>query len=164
MRAAIGWIVGIIIALLVGLGLALLGDAIGVSVSVDLDSPTVVTNGIGRYSYDEEVTSNMTFYGYTTITFALLTGLWAGQAAYAMRWDAGFTRKGFYSFSAWFIALVILMIVSVLTHLAFRPFFGVLASYARMGVELGAIIGVAWACHQWFKNRLKTLELVSQPD
>jgi hypothetical protein len=164
MRAAMGWIVGVIITFLVGLGLTFLGDALGVSVSVDLDGPTVITNGSGRYSYDEEVTSLMTFYGYTSGTFAFLIGLWAGQAAFAMRWGAGFTRKGVYSFSAWFIALSILMIVSVLTHLAFRPFFGVLASYARMGVELGAIIGVGWACHQWFKNRLKTLELVSRPD
>lgn len=164
MRTAMGWIVGVIIFLLIGLGLTYLGDAVGVPGAVDLDGSTVITNGSGRYSYDEEVTSFMTFFGYTSGAFAFIIGLWAGQAAYAMRWDAGFTQKGFYSFFAWFIALTILMFVSVLTHLAFRPFFGVFASYARMGVELGAIIGVGWACQQWFKNRLKTLEPVSQPD
>jgi len=161
MRTAIGWIVGIIVTLLAGLGLLFLGDAVGVSGSIDLDGPAFITNGSGRYSYDEEVTSLMTLYGYTSSTFAFLLGLWTGRAAYAMRWGAGFTRKGFYSFTAWLIALGILMIVSVLTDLAFRPFSGVFASYARMGVELGAIVGVGWACHQWFKNRQKTMEPVS---
>jgi len=161
MRTAIGWTVGIIVTLLAGLGLTFLGDAVVVSGSVDLGGPTVITNGSGRYSYDEEVTSLMTFYGYTSGTFAFLVGLWAGQATCTMRWGAGFTRKGVYSFSAWLIALGILMIVSVLTDLAFHPFSGVFASYARMGVELGATVGVGWACHQWFKNRMKTMEPVS---
>lgn len=155
MRTAIGWIVGITIALLAGLGLLFLGHAVGVSGSV-------FTNGRGRDSYDEEVTSLITLYGYTSSAFAFLIGLWAGKATHAMRWGAAFTRKGAYSLCAWLIALIILMIVSVLTDLAFRPFSGVFASYARMGVELAAILSVGWACHQWFKNRLKAMETALQ--
>ena len=55
MRAAIAWIVGIGTILSVGLGLAFLGESIGISTSIELDGPTTITNGSGRYSYDEEV-------------------------------------------------------------------------------------------------------------
>jgi hypothetical protein len=56
------------------------------------------------------------------------------------------------------MAFAILTIVSVLVHLAFKSFTGVFASYARMLVELGAAVGVGWACYQWFKNRVSRLE------
>jgi hypothetical protein len=163
MRTAIAWIVGIITFLAVGLGLAFLGDALGVSISIDLDRPTTITHGSGPYSYDEEVTSLTTSYGYTSGVFAFLIGLWTGQAVYVQHWNAGFTKKGWYSFFAWLIALTALMVVSVLVHLAFRSFNSAFASYIRMFIELGAVLGIGWACHQWFKNRVKYLEYNPKP-
>lgn len=158
MRTAIAWVIGFITALLVGVGLTFIGDVLGVSTSIDLDGPITMTSGSGRYSYDEEVTSLMTMYGYTSATFAFLTGLWIGKATYTRHWNAGFTQKGCYSFFAWLIALATLMIVSVLVHLAFRPFTGVVASYIRTCIELGAVFGIGWACYQWFTNRIRGLE------
>ena len=158
MRTAIAWVVGITTILLVGLGLTFLGDALGVLASTDLDGPTTITIGSGRNSYDEEVSSFMTLYGCTSTTFAFLCGLWIGQATYTRRWNAGFTQKGWYSFLAWVIALTTLMIISVLMHVAFRPFTSVFASYIRTLIELGAVLGIGCACYQWFKNRVKCLE------
>lgn len=160
MRAAIAWIVGIGTILSVGLGLAFLGESIGISTSIELDGPTTITNGSGRYSYDEEVGSLMTMYGYTSASFAFLSGLWTGQVTYIQHWNAGFTQKGWYTFFAWLMALTTLMIVSVLVQLAFRQSTSVFTSYIRCCIELGAIIGIGWACHQWFKNRCQPQDQV----
>ena len=160
MRTLLGWVVGIFITLAVGVGLTAAGEALGVPSSIDLDEPTTVTQGGGRYSYDEEVTSLQTSYGYASGAFAVVIALWASQAAYHGKLGAGFSRKGWYSYSAWVIALVVLMVLSLLTHLAFRHFHGAIAYYARMMVELASLAGVGWASHQWYKNRVVSL----QPD
>jgi hypothetical protein len=157
MRTVLGWLVGIVVAVLVGVGFTAAGEALGVPSSIDLDEPTTITHGSGRYSYDEEVTSLQTAYGYASGTLAVLIALWAGQAAFHGKLGAGFSRKGWYSYSAWVIALVALMVLSLLIHLAFRQFHGPVAYYARMLVELASLIGVSWSAHQWYKNRVATL-------
>ena len=163
MRTAASWIVGFVVFLSVGLGLAFLGDAVGVPIAIDLDEPTTITHGGGRYSYDEEVSSLQTSYGSASGVFAIAIGLWAGQAVFFRSWGAGFTKKGWYSFIAWLMAAAILMLVSVLVHLAFRSFHGSIASYLRMFIELGALLGVGWSCYQWFNNRIKHLERETRP-
>jgi hypothetical protein len=157
MRKFLGWLVGIIVMVAIGIGFTAVGAALGVPSSIDLDEPTNVTHGGGRYSYDEEVTSLQTTYGYVSGALSVVVALWAGQAAYHFKLGAGFTRKGWYSYFAWLIALAALVVLSVVFHLAFRQFHGALADYARMFIELASIAGVAWAAHQWYKNRVAFL-------
>ena len=155
MRSFAAWIIGIVIA--VGVGLTFVGEMLGVPSSIDLDEPTTITHGGGRYSYDEEVTSLQTSYGYASGAFAIVIGLWAGQAAFHQRLSAGFTKEGWFSFSAWIIALTALMTISILIHLAFSKTHGALAYYVRMTLEILAIGGIGWASHQWYKNRVASL-------
>ena len=157
MRAFLAWVVGVIVLIAVGVGLSFLGEAIGVPSFIDLDGPTTITHGSGRYSYDEEVSSLQTSYGYASGGFAFVVALWIGQAFYHGKAAAGFTKRGWYSFAAWLLALAFLMVISALIHLAFRTFHGTLASYVRMFLELVAVAGVGWASYQWFKNRVATL-------
>ena len=157
MRAFAAWIIGIVVIIAVGVGLTFVGEALGVPSSIDLDEPTTITHGGGRYSYDEEVTSLQTSYGYASGAFAIVIGLWAGQAAFHQRLSAGFTKEGWFSFSAWIIALTALMTISILIHLAFSKTHGALAYYVRMTLESLAIGGIGWASHQWYKNRVASL-------
>ena len=134
-----------------------IGEAAGVPSFIDLDGPMTITHGSGRYSYDEEVSSLQTSYGYASGGFAFVVALWAGQAFFHGKVAAGFTKRGWYSFAAWLVALAILMITSALIHVAFSSFHGTPASYIRMFLELVAAAGVGWASYQWFKNRVATL-------
>ncbi|MGO4308138.1 hypothetical protein [Cupriavidus sp. RAF12] len=157
LRKLFAWFVGIAIFLALALALTWAGDALGVPSSIDLDGPTTITRGSDRYSYDEETDSSQTVYGLATGTLSFIVALWAGQAAYARSWSAGFTKKGWLTFWAWTMALTILTVVSVLTQLAFKSLHGGVAAYARMLIELGATAGVGWACHQWWKSRASQL-------
>lgn len=162
MRSFLAWVLGIIVCIAVGVGLTFVGEKLGVPSSIDLDEPTTITHGSGRYSYDEEVTSLQTSYGYVSGAFAIVIGLWAGQAAFHQKLGAGFTREGWFSFLAWLIALGALMVISVLIHLAFAKFHGALAYYMRMFLELSAIGGIGWSAHQWYKNRIASLRTESE--
>lgn len=144
MRIAIAWIVGIIVFCAVGVGFAFLGGSLGIPSTID--------------GYHDEPTSLTTSYGYASSIIALLGGLWSGQASYVRHLNAGFTKRGWFSFFAWLMALGVLVIVSMLVHLAFRSFNGAFASYVRMFTELSVMLGVGWACHQWFKNRVHHLD------
>lgn len=162
MRSFVAWVLGIIVFIAVGVGFSFVGEQLGVPSSIDLDEPTTVTRGSGRYSYDEEVTSFQTSYGYASGAFAIAIGLWAGQAAFHKKLRAGFTKEGWFSFSAWLIALGALMVISVLIDLAFAKFHGALAYYIRMFLELSAIGSVGWSAHQWYKNRVASLRTKSE--
>jgi hypothetical protein len=144
MRTAIAWIVGIIVFFAVGVGFTFLGDSLGIPITTD--------------GYHDEATSLTTSYGYASGIIAFLGGIWSGQAIYARHLNAGFSKRGWFSFSAWLMALGILVVVSMLVQLAFRSFNGALAAYIRMFIELSAMLGVGWACHQWFKNRVNHLD------
>ena len=72
MRSFAAWIIGIVIVIAVGVGLTFVGEMLGVPSSIDLDEPTTITHGGGRYSYDEEVTSLQTSYGYASGAFAIV--------------------------------------------------------------------------------------------
>ncbi len=157
MRTFLAWLVGFVVVLCLGVGLTAAGEALGVPSSIDLDGPTTVTRGSGRYSYDEEVTSLQTAYGYASGAFAVVIALWAGQATYHRKLNAGFTSKGWFSFFAWLLALTILMVISVLIHLTFGQFHGTIAYYVRELLELAAVVGVGWASYQWYKNRVARL-------
>lgn len=158
MRKLFGWMVGIVVFLGVGLALMWAGNALGVPSSIELDGPVTITHGGGRYSYDEETDSLQTTYGLMTGALAGLIGIWAGQAAHARRWNAGFTAEGQLSIRAWLMALTILCVLSALTQLAFRGFIGQAAGYVKLAIEAGGCAGVAWACHQWWKNRRNSLQ------
>ncbi|GLC94782.1 hypothetical protein Tamer19_41900 [Cupriavidus sp. TA19] len=154
MRKILGWVVGFVVVIAVGVALTLAGAALGVPTSIDLDGPTTITHGSGRYSYEEETESLTTSFGLATLGLSLLIGIWAGQATYAGGWNAGFTRRGWVSFLAWLMALMILTVLAALSHLAFRGLSGSVAAYAQLFIEVGATVGIGWACHQWWKNRV----------
>lgn len=151
------WLVGVLVFLGVGLAFTWAGNRLGVPSDIDLHGTTTITHGGGRASYDEEVDSLITSYGMVTGALSMIFGLWAGRATYARRWHANFTKQGWLTFWAWSMALGVLAVLSVLIHLAFKGFSGYVASYARMIIEVGAAVGVGWACHQWWKNRVRQL-------
>ena len=153
MRRFAAWLVGVAVFLAIGVGIALVGDTVGLISSVDLDGPTSITHGSGRYSYEEEETSFLTSFGYATGVLATLIGLWAGQATCHGKLAAGFTRKGWLSFNIWVGATTILLIMSGIIQLAFNHFHRSFANYARMILELATFIGVAWPSHKLFKAR-----------
>lgn len=153
LRILSAWLIGLSIFVALGVALTEAGVALGVPSFIELDGPTTVTHGSGRSSYDEEIDSTQTGFGMASGMLAFLIALWAGQAAYARSWRAGFTPKGWLTFRAWLMALSILAVVAILTHLAFRSLHGGVAAYARLLIELGATAGIGWACHQWWKNR-----------
>ncbi|MBF6989295.1 hypothetical protein [Cupriavidus sp. IK-TO18] len=157
LRKLLAWLVGIAVFLALGMALTWAGSAFGVPSSIDLDGPTTITHGSGRYSYDEDTESSETLYGLVTGALSIIVGLWAGRAIYARSWRAGFSERGLLTLWAWIMALAILAALSVLTYLAFRSFHGRTASYARMFIELGSAAGIAWACYQWWKNRVSRL-------
>ena len=157
MHKVLGWLIGLFVMVAVGVAFTAAGEALGVPSSIHLDEPTTITHSGGRYSYDEEITSFQTTYGYLSGALSVVIALWAGQAAYHLKIGAGFSRKGWYSYFAWLLALVVLVVLSVVFHLVFRQFQGSFASYSRMFIELASIAGVAWAAHQWYKNRAATL-------
>ena len=149
MRVALGWIVGFVATIAVALLLTWAGEAIGVPSAVHLAEPIIVTS----YDNDELVDSGQTSFGLAAGAASLVIGIWAGQAAFFGQWNARFTRTGWCTFAAWLMACGILMIVTALTHLAFRSAGADSARYVKMVIELGAAAGVGWACHQWWKNR-----------
>lgn len=157
MRKTISWLIGITVWIALCFIFAIAGGAVGVPSEIDLDSPVTVIRGSGRYSYEDEVSSFMTWYGLTTMGLAIMGAAWAGQAFYHRRWLAGFSRRGWYSFAAGLMALSILAIFSMLLHLALGRFHGLFVHYIRMILELGALVGVGWFCRQWFRNRTKGL-------
>jgi hypothetical protein len=161
MRTFSGWFVGVLAALCMGLALSCVGSSLGVPSSLSLDDPTTVTRGSGRESYEEEVSSVHTSFGVLSGAFAIAFGIWAGQAAYHLKLNAGLSRKGMLSLIAWLAALGILVVLSVVIHLAFVTFTGAIAYYARMLLEFAAIGGVSWALHQWYKNRAANLPVKS---
>ena len=154
MRTVFAWVVGIAALVAVGVAFLAAGEAIGVASSIDLDGPTTITYGGGRFGYDEEVSSVQTTYGYASGVVAVLIALWAGQAVYRRRLDAGFSERGSASFLAWLAASLVLVVVFALVHLAFARIHGTLAYYARLLIELGALGGVGWAAYHWYKRRV----------
>jgi hypothetical protein len=152
MRVALSWVVGFAIWIGLGLMLAAVGEAVGVPSSIGLHEPETLTHGSGRYSYDEEVSSFQTSYGYATMGLSFMGALWAGQAIYHRRWSANFSRNGWYSFVAWLSALSIFSMLSILLSLVFNFAHGSIAHYARIIIELGALGGVGWVCYRWYRN------------
>lgn len=157
MRTLAAWLFGIFVMIAVGLGFMAMGAALGIPSSIEFDGLVTVTYGSGRYSYDVEETSAQTTYGLSSTILSIVIALWAGQAAYHMKIGAKFSRKGWYSYFAWILALVPIVIFSAVSYLAFRHFHSTIASYARMILELAVIALVAWAAHQWYLNRVASL-------
>lgn len=160
MRTAFGWFVGIVVVAAVGFALGSAGAALGIPMFITLDDPITISYYKGP---DVETSDLATMFGYAAMGFTLLVGSLAGRAAYVGRWDAGFTKKEWFSLFAWLMALSILMVVFVLTDLALRRFSGSLASYTGVLIEFGAVAGVGWACRQWWKNRIKQVSSDERP-
>lgn len=157
MRTAFGWFAGIVVVAAVGFALRSAGTALGIPMFIKLDDPVTITYDGGRYGAESETSVLLTIFGYAVVGFTLLIGSLAGRAAYVGRWNAGLTKRDRLSCLAWLMALSILMVIFVLTDLALRGFSGSLASYAGVLIEFGAVAGVGWACHQWWKNRVKQI-------
>lgn len=157
MRTFLSWFVGVIAVIVIGVGFTAGGEVLGVQSYIDLDVPITVTRGSGPSSYDEEVSSYQTTYGLITGTLSFVIALWVGQAIYHGEVNAGFSRKGWYSYLAWVFALTVLAALSLVFHLAFRQFQGMLVNYIRMFVELASVAGVAWASYQWYQIRIALL-------
>jgi hypothetical protein len=112
---------------------------------------------MGRFSYDEDVSSLQTFFGEIAMVFSFLVALWAGRASYFQSISAGFTNVGRLSFFAWLIALTVLLCLSRVYHLAFAKFNGPIAYYAERLLGILTLFDVGWASHQWYKNRIAML-------
>jgi hypothetical protein len=157
LRLIFAWVVGFIVFMAVGVPLGLGGDMLGVPSSIHLSDATTITHGGGRFSYDEEVSSLQTFFGYMVGGVSFLVALWAGRATYFQSIGAGFTDVGRASFFAWLIALTTLLCLSLVYHLAFAKFDGPIAYYVQGLLGILTIFGVGWASHQWYKNRVASL-------
>ncbi|MDO8048466.1 hypothetical protein O3301_08305 [Janthinobacterium sp. SUN211] len=158
MRTFLSWFVGVIALIVIGIGFTVCGEVLGVPSYIDLDEPIAVMRGSGPSSYDDEVSSYQTTYGLTSGALSFVIALWVGQAIYHWEVNAGFSRKGWYSYLAWIFALTVLAALSLVFHLTFRQSQGMLVNYTRMFVELASIAGVAWASYQWYQNRIALLK------
>ena len=158
MRSFTAWLVGVAVFLLIGVGIALVGDMVDLRSSTDLDA----FNGLTYGSYEEGKTSFLTSFGYASGVLATLAGLWAGQATFHRKIAAGFTRKGWLSFSIWISATTALLILSGIIQLAFNHFHGRFAYYASMLTELIIFLGVVWPSYKLFKRLASQID--SQSD
>ena len=150
MRTALAWIIGFAALLIVGVAIGLLGDAIGVPPAIYHDQP-IGREIDGEYS---ESTSSPTSFGYATMIFSVVVGVWAGRVVFARSWWAGFTPTGRLTFLAWLMATAILLPAAAVVDLALESKHGTVVFYIRLVLELGIVIGVGWSCHQWWKNRV----------
>lgn len=162
LRSVSAWVIGFIFWVLVGASLSLGGNLLGVPSVIQLADSMTITHGGGRFSYDEEVSSLQTFYGEVGMVFALLLALWAGRTVYWRSFGAGFTEVGRFTFFAWLIAVTALLCLALFYHLAFAKFHGPFAYYSLMLLQLLSVVGVVWASHQWFKNRVAGLTVNNQ--
>ena len=154
MHTAAAWVVGFVAMITVALLLGLAGDAIGVPPLIFHDTP------IGREIDGEyiESSSSATSFGLATMLFSWVVAVWAGRAVYAKSWGAGFTPVARLTFFAWLIGTAVLVVAGAVVDMAFQRRNGSIVFYARLLLELGIAAGVAWACHQWWKNRVARLQ------
>lgn len=150
MRTVTAWLVGIVGFLLVGVGIGLLGDAMGIPPAVHHNRPIGREIG-GEYS---ESDSSPTSFGYATMIFSAVVGVWAGRASFARSWWAGFTPIGKLTFFAWLTSAAVLLPAGAIVDLAFQHKHGPAWYYIRLLLEIVTAAGVAWACHRWWKNRV----------
>ncbi len=159
-RVALGWIVGLLTFAAGVIATQRLGDAVGVASEVFLDEPVTITHGSGKGSWDEETDVLMTWFGQTSAGLTVALAIWAGFSAGYGSLNAGWDRKGWLTFRAWAVALVVLLVASiVLDHVL--PDTGRRATQVvRKLVTYGATIGVAVISYRWWKWRTKALATV----
>lgn len=157
-QPAVGWVVGIIVFAIGVIGFEIAGEAIGAVSRIELDEPITVTRGSGRESWEEEVDTITTWYGQMTGLLSLTVAIWAGCAASTFRLDAGWKRKEWLVFRAWFTGLSILSLLGLLSELAFptdpERWLQVLVNV----VSLGLTALVALFCFQWWRAQTESLK------
>lgn len=94
MKMIFAWVFGFAVFIATGAMLSYVGSELKIPSDMELGGPTTVTYGSGRESYEEEIDSTQTTFGFFSISLAIVLGIWAGNAVNALRWDGGFNREG----------------------------------------------------------------------
>lgn len=157
-RPVLGWVVGIASFLATMLALGWLGDWLGVASSVDLDEPVTVQLGSGRTIVEETTSSLTTHYGRLSIALALILALWVGFASTSARLDAGWNRRGWVSWQAWFVTLTGSIAWTVFWARIFQGahFRGVYLAYDVL--TLGGTIALGLLCYRWWRSQVDRIK------
>ena len=154
MRTVSAWLVGILTLLVVSVGIGHLGEAIGIPPAIHHNEP-MSREVDGEHT---EFDSSPTSFGYSTMIFSFVVGIWAGQATFAKSLWAGFTTVGKLTFLAWLMATALLLPAGAVVDLAVQNRHGSAVYYIRLLLEIGIMAGIGWACRQWWKNRVAKAE------
>jgi hypothetical protein len=150
MRTFFAWFFGVAVFLVVGVGVGIVGDLVGVPAYIYHATPVGYWVD-GEYA---ETDSTTTAFGMGIMLLAIVLGVWSGRATFFASVRAGFSEKGNFTFFAWLMAAVVLCVAGALVDLAFRSVRSSLAGYLLWFVEVTIAVGVGWSCHQWWKNRV----------
>lgn len=154
MRTFLAWLTGVVAFLVVGVGIGMVGDLVGVPAHIYHATPVGYWVD-GEYA---ETNSTATSFGMGIMFLAVVLGVWAGRVTYFRSVGAGFSAIGRLTFFAWLMASLIFCVAGALLDLAFRSVYSSLASYLSWLIQAAIVAGVGWSCHQWWKNRVANID------
>lgn len=138
MRKLLAWTVGIVAnALFYGCADAL-ASMNGLPSYIDYGDRYLITRGSERYGYDDEVSGNMTDFGFFILALAVMVGTRVGMAIHHGELPGNVRGGRALKFQAWFVGLLYLTATAAVRHLAFASFHSGPAGTIRMGLMIGA--------------------------
>lgn len=95
-------------------------------------------------------------FGVALYALAFLCASWFWYAVQTGRLDAGVTPTRRLAWLAWLVGSALFAIAAGLIQLAFEWFEGAPPASLVQGLfELGAALGIGWACFMWWLHRVK---------
>lgn len=119
------------------------------------DTPQTVAYAGGRV--EVETDGDYTVFGYILFTLCIAISTWIGHAIHNGSVCEAFSPKETILFFAWLYPLLILVIVTGMSNLAFRGGEGFWANLIHSFIDLGAIFGVARVSYLWCKGKTADL-------
>ncbi|MEE9269662.1 MAG: hypothetical protein V3V49_05305 [Candidatus Krumholzibacteria bacterium] len=122
--------------------------ALGAPVWIDFGETIIVTQGSGRYAYEEEIDGTSTALGLAVTVLSIMLGARAGMAVHARRLDGGLSAKSRIDFRACFFGVAAYGFIGTLLYAAIGEKDGILIVLHNL-LQLGALVLIFVLFKRW---------------
>lgn len=141
MRLILAWVVGILIVASSSYLLDWMGSLMQIKSYIDDFEGGFSTN-----------------YGFASTFFSILVGGRIGICINRGTIKAGYSRKDNIEFLAWFFGSLVLVIISAITQLVYKSYYGEIASIIQWAIDAVLFVGVFFIFKWWYEKKIRKLK------